>query len=96
MQELSQNPSESRGKWMKAMFKYAGLTLTRKQNHQFWQYGNHPIPLWSEDVIWQKLAYINQNPVRTGWVAEPWHYLHSSARAYNGMSSEFEVDLFWS
>ena len=95
VEAIKDNPKESRRKWMYAMFQYAGRTKENHSNRQFWQFGNHAIPLWSEPVIWQKLAYIHQNPVRAGWVAEPWHYLHSSARQYNGMKGEIKVDLLW-
>ena len=45
---------------------------------------NHPIELWSNNVIDQKMDYIHNNPVKAGWVDEPAHYLYSSARDYAG------------
>jgi len=31
----------------------------------------------------QKLEYIHCNPVTAGFVAEPWHWIYSSARDYH-------------
>jgi hypothetical protein len=31
-----------------------------KQSYQVWQHGNHPIELYSEPVVLQKLDYIHQ------------------------------------
>jgi hypothetical protein len=38
--------------------------------------------LWSLGVIWQKLNYIHQNPVRAGLVKESTDYIYSSATDY--------------
>jgi putative transposase len=73
---------ESRREWLLYMFKFYAKHNTDNRNYQFWQQDNHPIALWSLDVIWQKLNYIHLNPVRAGLVDEPWHYLYSSASDY--------------
>jgi hypothetical protein len=44
--------------------------------------GNHPIALWSQEVIWQKLDYIHLNPVRSGLVSKPQDYVYSSTGDY--------------
>ncbi|MEM6768565.1 MAG: hypothetical protein AAF655_26740, partial [Bacteroidota bacterium] len=51
------------------------------------------IPLWSEEVILQKLRYIHLNPVRAGWVKKASHWVHSSASAYEGGESLISVKL---
>jgi hypothetical protein len=48
-------------------------------HHQFWQNGSHPIALYSNEVIDQKINYIHENPVRAGFVDRPAKYYYSSA-----------------
>ena len=48
------------------------------KNH-FWQYTTHPVLLYSNYVIKQKMDYIHLNPVRAGLVNEPENYIYSSA-----------------
>jgi hypothetical protein len=40
------------------------------------------IPLWSDELVWQKLAYIHFNPVRAGLCIYPEDYPYSSAGFY--------------
>ena len=54
----------------------------RVTNHKIWQDGNHPILLTKAKFTRQKLDYIHNNPVAEEIVAEPEHYLYSSARDY--------------
>ncbi len=42
-----------------------------KRAFQFWQPGFHPIELSTEEVFYQKLEYIHQNPVVAGFVNAP-------------------------
>jgi hypothetical protein len=77
-----QNEPESRREWLMYMFKYYAKYESPNREHQFWQSDNHPIALWSQDVIWQKLNYIHLNPVRAGIVAHSYEYLYSSATDY--------------
>ncbi len=77
-----ENETESRREWLLYMFKFYAKHNSDNRHYQFWQQDNHPIALWTLEVIWQKLTYIHYNPVRAGLVAEPWHYLYSSASDY--------------
>ena len=77
-----ENEPESRREWLLYMFKFYAKHNSDNRHYQFWQQDNHPIALWTLAVIWQKLTYIHDNPVRAGHVAEPWHYLYSSASDY--------------
>lgn len=79
LQAIEQEP-ESRREWLLYLFGYFGKQV--KQAHQVWQHDNHPIELWSDKVIAQKIHYIHLNPVRAGLVAEPEHWLYSSASNY--------------
>ena len=65
------------------------------QTHQFWQEGSHPQIIESEDVMWQKIEYIHNNPLRRGYVDDPIHWRYSSARSYAGMQGLLDVCVDW-
>ena len=93
LESIQQEP-ESRREWLMHMFKYFASVNSNNRNFQFWQQDNHPIELWSLPVIWQKLDYIHNNPVRAGIVSDPTHFLYSSAIDYYcGRSGLLEIDL---
>lgn len=77
--ELQTNPQESRKEWMVQQFTKAGRNNPANKEIQVWQNGNYPVILYSKEMVEQKRNYIYQNPVRAGIVAEPHHYLYSSA-----------------
>jgi len=76
---ISENPQESRKEWLLRTFKREGYINPLNKAIQVWQNGNYPIQLYSQEIIQQKINYIHQNPIRAGMVAEPHHYLYSSA-----------------
>ncbi len=76
------NLRESRREWMLWMFKKAGSKRSNVTEYQFWQQDNHPIEIWSLKVFEQKLNYTHNNPVKAGFVMEPWEWKYSSARNY--------------
>lgn len=82
LQLIEDNPQESRKKWMLWMFSRAGIKNSNNVNYQFWQQHNQPIEIWSLKVFEQKLNYIHQNPVVTGFVTDPIDWKYSSARNY--------------
>jgi hypothetical protein len=45
---------------------------------------NHPIELWSNKVIDEKIDYIHNNPVEAGMVFRAEDYLHGSATDFAG------------
>ena len=55
---------------------------TGADSFQVWQEGMHPIELYTKRFTDQKMDYIHNNPVVSGIVEEPPHYLFSSARDY--------------
>ena len=71
LKAISENPQESRKEWMLWHFERAGKKNPNNEFYQFWQQGNHPIELYSNAVMDQKLNYIHNNPVAAGWVDEP-------------------------
>ena len=50
-----------------------------KGRYQFWQKTNMPELIVNEDFYITKAKYIEQNPVRKGYVREPEHWVYSSA-----------------
>ncbi len=82
MQAVKDNIRESRRKWIIWMMESEGKK--RGQQYQFWQQHNKPIELWSVELIKQKLNYIHNNPVVSGFVSEPYYWTYSSAIDYSG------------
>jgi len=63
--------------------------------YQFWQEGVHPELIQSDAMMWQKIDYIHQNPVKRGYVDEAAHWRYSSARDYEGESGLLAVCREW-
>ncbi len=81
---LTAGNGESRREWMLELFRKAGSANSNNADFQFWQQHNHPIHIYSRDVVLQKLNYLHDNPVRAGFVNEPEHWRWSSATDYAG------------
>ena len=77
------NPQESRKEQLLHIFEQAGEKSSSNFKYKFWQHKNHPELLDNTKMYNQKLHYIHQNPVTAGFVAEPWHWLYSSAVDYH-------------
>jgi hypothetical protein len=65
------------------------------QTHQVWQEGSHPQVIETEEVMWQKIEYIHNNPLRRGYVDEAVHWRYSSARDYAGTPGLLDVRVDW-
>jgi len=89
---IESNPKESRD-WMLDKMREAAETKSSVKHYQFWQNHNKPIELFSNAVIDQKIDYIHNNPVESGFVNEPHHWKFSSASDYAGIKSPVEVTL---
>lgn len=83
IKQIAENSRESRKEWLLHMFKFYGKGNSQNEEVQFWQNGNHPIGLWSSEVIQQKINYLHNNPVQQGIVAKPEDYLYSSAYEFS-------------
>ena len=88
-----QEINESRREWMLDRFEFSGRWNPKIENFKFWQDGIHPIILYSNSFIDQKLNYIHNNPVEAGLVFEPQHYAYSSAINYADGKGLLEVIL---
>ena len=90
---IQENPVESRKEWMLSMMEDAGTKNSNNNDFQFWQQDNHPIELWDNYMMEQKLEYIHMNPVAAGFVSSPEDYVYSSARDYAGEKGLLEIIL---
>jgi hypothetical protein len=70
----------------------AGSNNNKNEKYQVWRQDNHPIELYSNDVIDQKLDYIHNNPVDEGIVFKPEDYLYSSAINYTGEQGLIDIE----
>jgi putative transposase len=90
---IRDNQQESRRDWMLHMFEEAGTARSNVKTNQFWQHHNKPIELWTVEVTNQKMDYIHNNPVVSGFVSEPQHWKYSSAIDYCGGKGLLEMDF---
>jgi REP element-mobilizing transposase RayT len=65
------------------------------RTYQLWQEGSHPEQIQNDAMMRQKLDYMHYNPVERGYVDEPTHWRHSSARNYAGLPGTFPVRTEW-
>lgn len=91
---IEENPQESRKEWMLWIFERAGKKNSNVKFRQFWQQNNQPIEIWSLKVFEQKLNYIHNNPLETGFVTNQVDWKYSSARNYgNNDQTVLEIDI---
>ena len=81
---IEENPQEGIREWLLWMFERAGKNKGNVAKYQFWQHHNKPIELWNTSVIKQKIDYVHNNPVESGFVTEPTEWKYSSARIFAG------------
>lgn len=92
IEAIEENPQESRKAWLLWMFEKAGSDASNVTRYKFWQHHNHPIELWSEKGIKQKIDYIHNNPVESGFVTKPTEWKYSSARNFEEDHTILEID----
>ncbi|MDX1365752.1 MAG: transposase [Arenibacter latericius] len=92
IKSIKDNPQESRKEWLLSMMEKAGKESSNVSYKQFWQHHNHPIELWSNKVIKQKIEYIHNNPVVQGFVTNPVDWKYSSARNYANDDTVLKID----
>jgi hypothetical protein len=84
---------ESRREWLlNAMSKEA--KRIGRATHKLCKDYNHAITIDGKIVgIKERLNYIHDNPVRNGLVDEPWDYVYSSARDYQGRKGLVNIEF---
>ena len=88
---IESNPIESRKEWMLNIFGSSAMKSEKHTKYKFWQNEYHPVELFYNEMMDQKLDYIHENPVREGIVEGPEEYLYSSARDYAGRKGLLEI-----
>ena len=81
---IIENPKEGRKEFLLDQFRKAGNSSSNVNQYQFWRHDNHPVELWSNKVIDEKIDYIHKNPVDAGLVFRAEDYMYSSAADYAG------------
>jgi len=66
------------------------LVQAKDRKYQVWERNSLGIPVWSGEVIWQKLDYIHNNPVKAGLCKYPEDYKYSSAKFYYSSHKNWE------
>ena len=84
---------ECRRELLTMHFRNAAAKHKRNKEFQVWMHHNHPIELFSNKFIRQRLNYIHNNPVEAGLVKYAEDYLYSSARNYADMEGILDVVL---
>jgi putative transposase len=75
------------------IFKTAAANSKKHQNYKFWQNEYHPIELFTNEMMDQKLDYVHANPVKDGLVERPKDYLYTSVQDYCGMKGMLEIEF---
>jgi len=89
-----QEEGESRRDWLLTEMLKAGGANSKAQTYQLWRNDNHPIELFSNEVINQKSDYIHNNPVLESIVERAADYLYSSAKNFAGEEGLLKVEEF--
>jgi REP element-mobilizing transposase RayT len=71
------------------------LAHKTQSDYQVWQEGHHPEQIQNEEMMWQKLEYMHNNPLARGYVDDPLHGRYSSARNYAGQPGLIDVITDW-
>jgi putative transposase len=66
-----------------------------QSEYQVWQEGGKPKQIDNDEMMWQKIEYVHNNPVVRGFVDDPVHWRWSSARNYAGQDGLIEVVTDW-
>ncbi|RZS98803.1 hypothetical protein EV197_0002 [Aquimarina brevivitae] len=74
------------------MFERAANNKSNVTKYQFWQHHNKPIELWTDKVIQQKIDYIHNNPIASGFVTDPVDWKYSSARNFQEDETILQID----
>jgi putative transposase len=79
LKSISENPEEKRKEWMMRLFHYYSNRYQQDAEHHFWQFGNHPVVLDSNELFTHHVSTVVNLPVTTRLVDDAHHYFYSSA-----------------
>lgn len=86
MEYLDQN-----NKLNNAIFTEAAENL-KKQNRRFWMKGFYDEAIRNADMLWSRVDYIHNNPIKAKLVEKPEDYIYSSAQNYICKNGVLDVD----
>ncbi|MBC5775114.1 transposase [Pontibacter sp. KCTC 32443] len=75
---IETNSNENRKEWLLNMFRHYKQSIRHTNNYQFWDH-KHSIERITEEMLQQKIDYIEQRPVEAGLVTKADDYTFSSA-----------------
>lgn len=84
---------ESRREWLLNKFSYAANRIKRGKSYKVWKDGFHPVILDSGYKIEQRIRYIHDNPVESGFVHHARDWKNSSYLRYEDSKSLPSVNL---
>jgi REP element-mobilizing transposase RayT len=79
LKSIAENPEEKRKEWMMRLFHYYSNRYQQDAEHHFWQFGNHPVVLDSNELFTHHISTVVNMPVTNRMVDDPRHYFYSSA-----------------
>jgi putative transposase len=80
--QLIESLKKRRMTWILDELRLNKAAYKTESTHQVWQEGYHPQEISSQEMLFQKIAYIHNNPVRRGLVRKPEEWLYSSASSF--------------
>ena len=81
------------GEWLRRL-RTVKPRRRKDRRYQLWKNGYHPKQVFNDEVMWQKLEYIHNNPVKRGYVERPEQWRYSSLHDYLGKAGPVPVTLF--
>ena len=63
--------------------------------YQLWQEGMQPKLIIDDQMMYDRINYIHNNPLKRGYVDEPKHWRYSSSRNYEDIDGLLEVERFF-
>jgi REP-associated tyrosine transposase len=76
-------------------FKAMKLNHKTQSEYQVWQEGGKPKQIQNDEMMWQKINYTHNNPLKRGFVDDAVHWRWSSARNYAGQIGLIDVVTDW-
>lgn len=80
---IKHESGESRKEWMLHVFEYHARFRKQNEKYMFWQKTNYRIELNYPSIFHQKMDYIQNNPVKAGYVTDSntWYYSSSCSQS---------------
>ncbi|MBT3301454.1 MAG: transposase [Bacteroidetes bacterium] len=90
--EIESSNSDKDQKALKVFSKRAE-ELKRIKKYKIWQDGNHPVELYTNKMLDDRLNYLHENPVKSSLMSIAEDYAYSSAKTYCGEKGQLEIEL---